>query len=309
MKKLKTVTVMFLFALCLFNAVAAAKPASVMLREGLYAEEVDGDIDAAIKIYEQIINDKSASKENVAQALYRQGMCCLKKKDDAGARAAFAKLTTEYADQTEIVGKVKPLLDDLMNYDTAALMPPDTLVYVELGSPGEQIETILSMLKGTPFENPLAVIGGGNAPGAGAGQKSPADMMAALLNPSMMAEFKKIKGMAVGVTAIRQNNPPSVAVLYPGKSDALRGVILAALGMMGQRGEPIEGMETLNIQNGASATYDDKVIIIAQPAEQLKWCIKQYKGITSEPTLASSNKSFAKISKKQRQTNFLFFAI
>ncbi|MFA5252704.1 MAG: sugar-binding protein, partial [Phycisphaerae bacterium] len=305
MKTLKIMTIMFLFAFCLLSTIAAAKPASVMLREGLYAEEVDGDIDAAMKIYEQIIKDKSASRENVAQALYRQGMCCLKKKDDAGARDAFARLTAEYADQTEIIGKVKPLLDDLMNYDPADLMPPETLVYMELGSPGEQIETILSMLKGTPFENPLAAVGGGNMTGGGAGQKSPADIVAALLNPSMMAEFKKIKGMAVGVTAVRQNNPPSVAVLYPGKSDALRGLIMMALSMAGTPGEPLEGMQTLNIQNNAAAAYDDKVIIIAQPSEQLKWCVKQYKGITSEPTLASSNKSFAKISKKQRQSNVM----
>ncbi len=305
MKTLRIVTIMFLFAFGLFNAVATAKPASVMLREGLYAEEVEGDIDAAIKIYEQIVNDKSASRENVAQALYRQGMCCLKKKDDAGARAAFGRLAAEYADQTEIIAKVKPLLDDLMNYDTAALMPPETLMYVELGSPGEQIETMLNMLKGTPFENPLAAVGGGNWAGAGAGQKSPADIMAALLNPSMMAEFKKIRGMAFGVTAIRQNNPPAVAVLYPGKSDALRGLIMMGLSMAGTPGQPIEGMQTLNIQNSAAAAYDDKVIIIAQPFEQLNWCIKQYKGITSEPTLASSNKSFAKISKNQRQKNLV----
>lgn len=303
MKTLKVMTIMFLFAFCLLSTVAAAKPASVMLREGLYAEEVEGNIDAAMEIYEQIIKDKSASRENVAQALYRQGVCCLKKKDDAGAREAFAKIMAEYADQTEIVEKVKPLLDDLMNYDPADLMPPETLVYVELGSPGEQIETVLNMLKGTPFENPLAAMGGGNMQGAGAGQKSTTDIIAALLNPSMMAEFKKIKGMAMGVTAIRQNNPPSVAVLYPGKSDALRGLIMMALSMAGTPGEPLEGMQTLNIQNSAAAAYDDKVIIIAQPSEQLKWCVKQYKGIASEPTLASSNKSFAKISKKQRQKN------
>ncbi|MBN1392435.1 MAG: hypothetical protein JW947_06480, partial [Sedimentisphaerales bacterium] len=160
------------------------------------------------------------------------------------------------------------------------------------------------MLKGTPFENPLAAIGGGAA-GQGGG-KSPADIMAALLNPSMMAEFKKIKGMAVGVTGITQNNnPPSVAVLYPGKSDALRGLIMMGLNMAGTAGDPIEGMQSINIQNFAGAVYDDKVIIIAQPANQLQWCVKQYKGITSQPTLASNNKSFAKISKKQRQKNAL----
>ena len=89
MKKLKIVTIMFLFAFGLFNAVAAAKPASVMLREGLYAEEVEGDIDAAIKIYEQIIQDKSASRNHVAQALYRQGMCYLKTKDEQAAKDGF----------------------------------------------------------------------------------------------------------------------------------------------------------------------------------------------------------------------------
>jgi hypothetical protein len=309
MEKLKIMTIMFLFAFGLFNAVAAAKPASVMLREGLYAEEVEGDIDAAIKIYEQIINDKSASRENVAQALYRQGMCCLKKKDDAGARTAFGKLMAEYSDQTEIVGKVKPLLDDLVYLDPAALMPPGTLVYVELGSPGKQIETILNMLKGTPYENPLAAVGGQSQAGTGgggqAGQKSPGDIMAAFLNPSMMAEFKKIRGMAVGITDIRQNNPPMVAVLFPGKSDALRGLILAGLNMVGTPSESLEGMQTLNIKNVGAAAYDDTVILLAMPTEQLKWSVKQYKGITSEPTLASSNISFAKLSKKQRQDNAL----
>jgi formylglycine-generating enzyme required for sulfatase activity/serine/threonine protein kinase len=86
------------------------KPASVLLREGLYAEEVEANIDAAMKIYGQIVDDKSASRDIVAQALYRQGMCYLKKKDDSGARAVFETLTAEYTDQTEIIEKVKPLL-------------------------------------------------------------------------------------------------------------------------------------------------------------------------------------------------------
>jgi hypothetical protein len=301
MKKLKIVIIMFLFAFGLFNEAVTAKPASVMLREGLYAEEVDGDIDAAIEIYEQIIQDSTASRNSVAQALYRQGMCYLKKKNDSQARAVFGKLLAEYGDQTEIIEKAKPYLDDLMNYDPADLMPPETLVYVELGSPGQQVETILNMLKGTPFENPLAAIGGP----AGPEGRSPEDVLAALLNPSMIAEFKKIRGMAVGITAINENNPAGVAVLYPGKSDALRGIILVGLGIAGQRGELIEGMETLNIQNNVSVAYDDKVIIIARPFEQFKRCIRQYKGVISEPTLASSNKSFAKVSKKTRQDSAL----
>ncbi len=306
MERLKRITIIFLLAVGLFAAAAPAKTASVLLQEGLYAEEVDGNLDAAIKIYQQIIADPSANRSHVAQALHRQGLCYMKKNDEQQARAVFEKLVQQYGDQTSIIEKVKPLLADLVNHDPATLMPTDTIAYIELGNPGRQIETILSMLKGTPFENPLAAIGSGKGTGqAEPAGRSPGDIMSALLNPSMMAEFKKIRGMAIGITAISQNNPPSIAVLYPGKSDALRGLILAGLNIVGQAGEPIEGMQTINIKNGPSVAHDDEVIIVAQPLDRLNWCVKQYKGITNEPTLATQNKVFAKITKENRQTNAL----
>jgi len=319
MERLKNITIIFLLAAgllnfaappaCFANRSSGAKPTGVLLQEGLYAEEVDGDLDAAIRIYEQIIKDTSAQRSHIAQAMYRQGMCYLKKQDEQQAKEVFGKLVANYSDQTKIVDKVKPMLDDLSNADPAALMPPETLIYIETGSPGRQIETILNMLKGTPFENPLAAIGGGREPRPNLGGKSPGDMMAALLNPAMMAEFKKIRGMGAGVTSIAQKNPPAIAVLFPGKSDALRGLILAALGMLGKPGEAIEGMQSVVFPDGGGAAYDDTTVIIASPAAysrgQLTWSVKQYKGVTSEPTLASSNKSFAKLSKKARQENAL----
>ncbi|MHC4726233.1 MAG: hypothetical protein ACYS17_03320, partial [Planctomycetota bacterium] len=149
------------------------------------------------------------------------------------------------------------------------------------------------MLKGTPLENPLAVLGGGKGPGQGG--KSPGDMMAALMNPAMMAEFKKIRGMGIGITGIAQRgpqaiDPPVIAVLFPGKSDALRGLILAGLGMIGRPSDPIEGMQTVAFPDGGGAAYDETTVIIASPAAhstgQLEWSVKQYKGVTSKPTLA-----------------------
>lgn len=299
MEKLKNITIIFLLAVGALGAVTFAKSSGALLQEGLYAEEVDGDIDAAIRIYEQLIAESSAQRSHIAQGMYRLGMCYLKKQDEPKAKEVFGKLVDNYSDQTKIVSKVKPLLEELGNADPAALMPPETLIYVETGSPGRQIETILNMLKGTPFENPLAVLGGGKS------GKSPGDILAALMNPAMMAEFKKIRGMGIGVTGVAHNNPPLIAVLFPGKSDALRGLILAGLGMVGTPGEPIEGMQTVTISGTAGAAYDDNIVIIAQPADQLAWSIKQYKGVTSKPTLASTNKSFAKVSKKARQENAL----
>ena len=299
MEKWKNITIIFLVVVGTLGTVGFAKSSSTLLQEGLYAEEVDGDIDAAIKIYERLIAESSAQRSHIAQGMYRLGMCYLKKQDEQRAKEIFGKLVANYSDQTRVVNKVKPLLEELGNADPAALMPPDTLIYIETGSPGRQIETILNMLKGTPLENPLAMLGGGKS------GKSPGDIMGALMNPAMMAEFKKIRGMGIGVTGVAQNNPPVIAVLFPGKSDALRGLILAGLGMIGTPSEPIEGMQTLTISGTAGVAYDDNIVIIAQPAEQLTWSVKQYKGVTSKPTLASTNKSFAKVSKKARQENAL----
>jgi tetratricopeptide (TPR) repeat protein len=303
MRTLKTIVTGIVLTAILPVCIAAAAPTSELLQKGLYAEEVEGNIDSAIKTYGEIIKKTDAPRNHIAQALYRQGMCYLKIKDEQAAKTVFEKLVNEYADQTEIVQKAQLALDDLTDFDPAALMPPGTLVYVELGSPGKQVETILNMLKGTPYENPLAAIG--NQKAANPNQKSAGDIVAGLLNPSMMAEFKKIRGSAIGVTGIAQNNPPMIAVLYPGKSDALRGLIMAGLNMAGTPGEPIEGMQTVNIQNAATAAYDDKVIIVANLPDQLKWVIRQYKGLASEPTLASSNPSFVKLNKKARHDNAL----
>ena len=303
MEKLKSSTIFyFLLAALLVTSIAQGKSPSVLLQEGLYAEEIKGDLDAAIKIYEQIIAKPRNNKQLTAQAMYRLGMCHLKKQDDARARVVFEKLIDQFPNQLSLIEKAKPLLEELTYSDPAALMPPETLIYWETGSPGRQVETILNMLRGTPFANPLAVIGGSQKSPS---EKSPGDVMAALLNPSMMAEFKKIRGMAVGITGISKNNPPLIVVLFPGKSDALRGILLAGLGMAGKPAEPIEGMQTLNVGDSAGVAYDDNVIIISQPMEQLKWCVKQYKVITKEPTLVSNNRTFARLSRKVREQSAL----
>ncbi len=318
MNRFKILTITFLisigvFALvglqfCLAGQSTGTKPASVLLQEALYAEEIDGDLDKAIKIYDQIIKDKSAQRTQVAQAMYRQGMCYLKQQNEQRAQEIFQTIIAQYSEQTEIIGKVKPLLDGLGNTDPAALMPPDTLFYAEIGSPGKQIETILNMLKDTPLENPLAAIGGNNT--GWQGSNPPVNIIAGLLNPGMMAEFKKIQGVGIGITGISQENePPAIIVLFPGKSDALKGLLQMALTMAGKPMESLEGMQTVALPEGGCAVYDDTVVIMATQkayaAGQLAWSVKQYKGMTSEPTLASSNKSFVKVPRKVRQENLL----
>lgn len=318
MDRFKILTIIFLTAIgvlalvglqfCLAGQSSETKPASVLMQEALYAEEIDGDLDAAIKIYEQVIKSSSAQRSHVAQAMYRQGLCYMKQQKEQQAQEIFQTLIAQYSEQTEIIGKVKPLLDGLGNADPASLMPPETLFYAEIGSPGKQIETILNMLKDTPLENPFAALGGNNTGWQGSGP--PATIIAGLLNPGMMAEFKKIQGVGIGITGIpEENEPPALVVLFPGKSDALKGLLQMALTMAGKPMESIEGMQTVALPEGGCAAYDDSVVILATQkayvAGQLAWSVKQYKGATNEPTLASSNKSFTKVTKKARQENLL----
>jgi hypothetical protein len=288
----------------LLSAPAFAKTAAELLREGLYAEEVEGNLEAAIQVYQQIIADSTAPRNLVAQALYRQGMCFLKKKQEQEAKAAFQKLVTDYSDQTELVEKVRPMLEELGNADPASLMPPETIVYVEIGSPGRQVETILNMLKGTAFEKTLAQMNQVGPP-----PDAVSKIVHGLLNPAMLAEMKKIRGIGIGVTDIGEQTPSALIVLFPGKSDALRSLLTMALGMLGRPTEAVEGMQTVSFRDGGGAAYDDNVIIVASPSpkgkEMLQWSVQQYKGPASRPSLASDNKAFAKVSKQARQQNAL----
>jgi tetratricopeptide (TPR) repeat protein len=63
----------------------AAESASVLLQKGIFAEETEGNLDAAIKVYEQIAAEAAASRTLVAQAQYRLAVCYQKngKKDQA----------------------------------------------------------------------------------------------------------------------------------------------------------------------------------------------------------------------------------
>ena len=295
---------------------AAAETASVLLEKGIYTEETLGDPSAAIPIYKQVVAEAQADRQVVAQATFHLAVCHKKLKQDALARELLRQLVQQYADQEALVAKAMPLLEELAEFDPATLMPPDTLFYLELGSPGAQLEKVLKMLEGTPFANPLAVVterqrvvvaegAGVSQPAATVPSPSPGDMSAvpmprdpgqqflhALFNPSMMKEFKKIRGAAMGVSKIGEDGPEAgVAVLRPGESDALRGILQALLVSQGQPSPPIDGMQVVRFKDDAACAFDDEVFIIAAPPAQLDWSVRQYKG-ANQPSLAG-DASFA----------------
>jgi len=285
----------------LLCSTAGAATSGELLQQALYAEEIEGDLPAAIASYEKIIDNAEAPPNHVAQALYRKGMCYLTLKDETNAAIALTRLVNNFSDQASLVEKARPTLEKLRVFDPASLMPADTLAYIELGSPGKQVESLLNMLEISSMEDPFMAL-------KRAQNGIPSDSAEAALfqffNPSMLAEMKKVRSLAVGSVEINPPGQPSfVCVMHPGESDALRGMVIAGLSMAGKPSGQIEGMTVLRIPDGPSMAYDDKVILIAHPRERLVACIDQYKGISSEPSLASGNPTFRKIDKFARKRN------
>ena len=90
-----------------------AESASVLLEKGLYNEETKGDLDAAITVYKQIIDNAQANRQYVAQAHYRLGMCYAKKGQNQDALAAFEKLVTEYSDEKQLSAQAQKQIAQL----------------------------------------------------------------------------------------------------------------------------------------------------------------------------------------------------
>jgi hypothetical protein len=89
---------------------SAATSLTELLEQGIYSEETKGDLDAAIKLYLEIVADNKAGQTVAAQAQYRLAVCLHKKRDYAGAAAAFEKLIKDYPDQKELVAAAQQYL-------------------------------------------------------------------------------------------------------------------------------------------------------------------------------------------------------
>ncbi len=113
MEKLKNITIIFLMAVGLLSSVAPAKTTSVLLQEGLYAEEITGDLDAAIKIYEQVIAGAKEAQQEAGQATYRIGMCYLKKGRKDKAAEHFQNIIINFPIQKALVTKAEKQLDKI----------------------------------------------------------------------------------------------------------------------------------------------------------------------------------------------------
>ncbi len=94
--------------------IAAAASPSELLEQGIYSEETKGDVDAALRLYQQVVTEAKASQAVAAQAQYRLGVCYYKKKNYGEANAAFEKLLRDYPDQKDLIALANKYLAGAM---------------------------------------------------------------------------------------------------------------------------------------------------------------------------------------------------
>ncbi len=99
-------------------AQATSSP-SVLLDKGIYAEETTGNLDEAIKVYQQIVADAKANRPVAAQAQYRLAMCYLKKGDKTKAVTELQNLLASYPQEKDTVALAQKELAKLVPADTA----------------------------------------------------------------------------------------------------------------------------------------------------------------------------------------------
>jgi hypothetical protein len=88
-------------------AARAAESPSALLEKGIYTEETVGDLDAAVKLYQQAVAEAKKTEAVAAKAQYRLGLCLLKQGKKKEGVAALEQVLRQYPDQTEIVAAAR----------------------------------------------------------------------------------------------------------------------------------------------------------------------------------------------------------
>ncbi|MBN2491427.1 MAG: HEAT repeat domain-containing protein [Planctomycetes bacterium] len=110
-------TVMTALTLAVILIGAASEAADAQTPAELFAsaqllEVNEGDLDGALALYRRIVADAEAPAALKAQALYREGLCLVKKDDCAGARTVFERLIAEHS-RTDPAVQAKLMLRSL----------------------------------------------------------------------------------------------------------------------------------------------------------------------------------------------------
>ena len=134
----KLFVILWLVSTLIFSSSVWGDTVSTLLEEGIYAEETKGDLDEAMMIYQNIIDENAGNNADIAEAYYRLGTCYMKTGDDTKAIEMFKKLLTGFREHEEIASDARAQLVKLNALDEE----DQTVTPLELGPvPWETGET------------------------------------------------------------------------------------------------------------------------------------------------------------------------
>ena len=96
--------------LAIGSPLAKAATAGELLEKAIYAEETAGNLDEAVKLYEQVIAEAKTAKGAAAKAQYRLGLIYEKQGKAEQATAAFQAVVENYEGETELVAEARKRL-------------------------------------------------------------------------------------------------------------------------------------------------------------------------------------------------------
>jgi Tol biopolymer transport system component len=152
MKSHKFIVVVLVFAFALVSTGYAQQTAEQLYQSALYKEEIEGELDSAIKIYETVLKQYPENRPVAAKALLHSGIC----KERLGmkeAQKSYERVVRDYTDQSDIVAQAKVRLavlsspGDKKGFVTRRILQDATGVEGRLTSDGRYI-TGLNLEKG-----------------------------------------------------------------------------------------------------------------------------------------------------------------
>ena len=218
-----------------------------------YLEKEQGDLEAALALYRQVASDDGAPQDLRQRARLAARVCA----------------------------------EEIAASDFACLMPANTLLYVELNNPGDQVATLLGQ---------LGLLQGSEGSGNVA------------ISPRLVRALLGVRGAAVGITQIdpRGGPPQGVVVVHPGDMDLFRGLIETLLPAGGRPVEDIEGFPTYSIQGEHFVTATLRLVIASDDRDQIRGVVRRLAG-GSEDSLADNGALSETLA--MRGEDLLFFCV
>jgi len=145
----KILLLFLLSAACLFfvfGNLPSQESAAEIFEKALYYEDVQGDLQKAIELFEQVLKQFPKSREIAAKAQLHIGLCFEKLgKKEAGK--AYERVITEFADQSEIAAEARTRLAALeTSVSQPQLTKAESLIFKKIEIPGQKVSTHLARL-------------------------------------------------------------------------------------------------------------------------------------------------------------------